>query len=609
MTEPAAVRLIGGEMIEWSDTGHDLPGGEALEALILNSVPAGGDVLLAGPHRAELVGLLLAHCARVTCLLRSLPDATELHGRYGGSGDLTVLCGGLESLSADTVPGPFDAVVAAGGFRRLGTPDGAPLGWADGLRRLTAPLASGGTLVMAVENELGVHRLVDPAPVETADDQWFPPHGIDATVPAGPDALLSALEETAPRSEAAVTGSGTCYAAYPCLEVPTVLLPVRRLADRLPPDGVPAALVSAALDAGFAGRPVLSDPGRLARTSLGQGLGARLAPGWIAVARPAGALPGALVTDGPGPLAVTCELVESRPAGQRWERRLVTAADTVLAGRIARDATRLGGLVPPGRMLDQMLLTACALCDLPTLRGLLRSYANWMSEQPPAAQPFATPDNVVVDEGGPPAAEPHWALLDPSWELAEPVASGVALVRALRGFAGGLLAGGHRHPWPTTLDVDGITSVLLAMAGRRPDRMLLGQAVRLEAEIVAAKNRLPITDRERLVGELERGLLPSPMGVREGSLERERLITELGEARDRAVWLDATLREKEARLLQATEAHAKARAELRVSRAELQALRASTPYRIGRLIVAPKRRAVRLLRGVRTSAGAATRTP
>lgn len=618
MSGSEGVRAIGGEMIEWSDAGQDLPGGAAIEEMILRVVPAGGHVLVAGPHRTGLVDRLVEHCARVTCLLRSLPDAAELHRRHGGRDMFTTLCGDVDGLpgsveAAGPEAGAFDAVVAAGGFGRLNTPDGPALGWAAIMRRLAATLAPGATLVIAVENELGVHRLVEPTPADTADDHWFPPYGIDGTVPASPAELVRAIDE-ATATDAVPTGAAAhrCYAVYPSVEAPAVLLPTGPLSDRLRADGVPAALVAAALDAGFAGRPVLADPARLARTSLANGLGARLAPGWIAVLRPSGPPPGVMVTDGPGPLAVTCELTEpgTGPGTERrWERRPVVGAETVLAGRIARDVGRLAGPVPDGCLLDQLLLTACALCDLPALRGLLRSYAGWMAELPPAAQPFATPGNVVVDDCAVSVSGSGWSLLDPSWELAEPVSGGVALTRALRGFAAGLLAGGHRHPWPTTLDVDGITSVMTTMAGRRPDRAFTGQAIRLEAEIIAARRQLPISDRERLVAELERGVLPSPMGLREALLERERLITELGEARDRSVWLDTRLRATEAKVRQAADKHAKTRAELRATQDRLEALRESTTYRIGRFIVSPKRKALRVLRTVRPSAGAATRIP
>ncbi|MFG2002626.1 hypothetical protein ACGFNU_26055 [Spirillospora sp. NPDC048911] len=573
------VQLVGGEMTGWSDDGGRLPGGAALEDLVLRAVPAGGSALIAGPHRAELVDRLIEHCGRVTCLLRSLPDAQDLGRRHADSARLTVLCGGLDKLGDI---GPFDAVVAAGGLGRLHTPDSAVPAWSDGVERLTRALAPGGVLVIGAENELGVHRLVDPAPADVpgTDEQWHPPHGVDTTVPGDPAELA-----------ARVSGDGAaavrCFAAYPDLAGPGLLVDVDELDRGRAADGVVAVLVAAALTGEVAGGQVLADPRRLARRSLAQGLGARLAPAWIVVVRPGGALPAAVVgDDAPGHWAVSYALT-GREDG--WERAAVRDPGLRTTGRVQREAARLAGPVPGGRLLDELLHRLCAMSDVPGLRRLLQAYAGWLAGQPATARVFATPDNVIVDGD-------RFAVLDPSWELADDEPFDVALALALRRFAARLLGGGHRHPWPTTLDLDGIASTLLAMAGHPGDRVLLGTAVRLEAEIGAARRGLPAAEHARLLAELEAGETGEPLGHREALLARRRLGEELAEARARAEWLDAKLRAKEDELARTKETAEHRRAQVKELKTQLRGIRASKAFKFGRMVTAPPRVARRNLR-------------
>jgi hypothetical protein len=591
MTEQYGVHLVGGEMFDWSDADADRPGGGALEMLVLRVVPPSGHVLVAGPHRDGLVDRLVEHCAQVTCLVRSLPDAQELGRRQAGSGRLTVLCGGLDKLGDAAT---YDAVIAAGGFGPLATPDSSALTWAESLDRLSARLAPGGALVIGVENELGVHRLVDPGQ-DAADDEWLP-RGADTTVPAGPAELVARLRGSGASAE-------RCYAAYPGLVAPTVLIAADRLEERLGSDGASATLISSALGHEFTGRHVLADPRRLARSALSQGLGGRLAPAWIAVVDPAGDLPAGMVCDGgPDHWAATYEL---RGDDGRWERGEVRRPAQRSAGRVLREPARLTGPVPSGRTLEESLLTACALSDVPAVRRLLASYASWLAAQEPGIRAFAMPDNVAVERE-------RFAVLDPSWELAGEVPFELALARGLRRFAAGLVVGGHSHPWPTTLDLDGVAVTLLAMAGHPGDRVLLGQAVELEAEIQAAVRGLSAAEHARLLAELQSGVVREPLGHREALTAQRRLTEELADARARTAWLDRTLKAKETEYAKAAEiAQGKLeelrrqrredqaeikrlRQEVKVKEAQVKALRNSLSHRVGRLATAP----LRALRGV-----------
>jgi hypothetical protein len=251
-----------------------------------------------------------------------------------------------------------------------------------------------------------------------------------------------------------------------------------------------------------------------------------------------------------------------------------------------------------------LVLAACARGDLPRLRGLLRSYTRWLAGQAGQAGPagrtsgpgvlpgslvFADTTNVVVLDG---AGDDRFALLDPSWELVEPVPFRPALARVLRGFALRLMAGGHRHPWPTTLDCDGITITLLAMCGYPGDRGLLGAAVLLEAELTAAREGLPGPDEARLIGDLTQGVPRRPLSHRDALRAVRRLTEEARQERGRADWLDARLRDAET----AIEHGKQLEVECARRQAQLRAIRRSASFRLGRLITFP----VRLARRGRT---------
>ena len=155
----ANVSLIGGEMQNWSDHRPDErpPVGGAVLAHLLTLlaplIPAGGQVLVVGPARRRPGGRAGAGTPRSRCLLRSQPDAEAAAAR-----GIDVLCGTLAKLT-DT--DRYDVVVALDGLDRLCSVEGPQYDWAESLQVLRRSLRPGGTLLLSVENELGVHRLVD----------------------------------------------------------------------------------------------------------------------------------------------------------------------------------------------------------------------------------------------------------------------------------------------------------------------------------------------------------------------------------------------------------------------------------------------------------------
>jgi len=530
MTEPG---LIGAEMLEWSD---EPVGGDVLAELIRHVIAPGARVLLAGPHATHLTDVLADRCTELTCVVRGLPDATELAARYPEH--VTVLCGSFDKLGD---VGPFDAVVALDGLDRLTSAGGYVPAWGELADRLAAALAPGGVLLLGLANRLGLHRLLpglaaqgpgQPRSDVGTDAAWPLPDGVR---PATPGQMLAALTERG-------LAAGACYGGYPHPYRPSVLVDITAIGRHA------TAIVRATGGA----RPVVE-----------AGLGAQLAPAWIVVAQRGVRGPGwpeALVADG---LGRWCVVYEERGGGRRLLR---TGTGPLRHGPLSRDPAALAGPVPGGFTLAEVMVAACEDADLPLIRELMASYAGWLDAC--GASPFATMDNVLAVE--------H-ALVDTSWSWDRPVAAELVLARAIRRFVTRLLAEGRRHPWPRGYGADAICGALHAMAARPADPATLEAGLRLEAEITALTGSVPID--ENLVH------LRRPDG-------------DLKQARDRAAvleeqrrWLMKRLDKTEANLRKRSADLATTRDQLNATKSTLRAVRRSTSFKLGRALTRPFRRA------------------
>jgi SAM-dependent methyltransferase len=428
------IEMIGGEMPSFTE---DRPrAGGALFGFLAERLPAGVEVLIAGPHADELIDAVATR-AKVTCLVRSEPEANELDARGHA-----VLCGTLPKLP---VAERFDVVVALDGLGRLCSAEEAQLDWNDSLQALKRVLRPGGTLLLAVENELGIHRLVDPITATSGqnDSEWRPLGEFD-TKPGNPTRLAGRLAAEG----LAIDWLG---AAWPVPEAPTLIATPNALQDG--PADVLAAVAAGAVGQAYAEKPVLSDPRRLAQAAVRGGLGPEFAAAWVVVAhrapRPSAVLAIPPVLSGDGPV------VELAPGPDgAWQRRVLHAA--------GRDRAVLNGPLPVGRLLEELLLAASLRHDLPVLRRLL---TDWH-----ATQPGATADNVVVHHD-------TYALLDPSVPPQTDV---------IRRFAQTLLSGGYAHPWPAATDLPTLTSILHGAAGL-PD----------DVPAIPADEELPLPDSRR----------------------------------------------------------------------------------------------------------------
>ncbi len=457
------ITMIGGEMPEYAE--QHPPADGPLYRHLLDRLPTGIRVLVAGPHHTGLIRAL-ADRREVTCLLRSRPDAEALP-------DVDVLCGTLSKL---TETDRYDVVVALDGVGRLVSPEDTPLDWAESVRVLKRALRPGGTLLLAVENKLGVHRLVDPgtATADPAADAWTP-LGEFSGEPGRPDRLTTVLGAEGLPVTSLMSG-------WPSLRRPSLLATPEAL--RYGPLDALSAFAAHATAGAYAEIPVLSDPRRLAAASVRRGIGAELAPVWLVTAQraarpsPALPLPPVLFASPDASSPVVTELL-STPDG--WLRRPVNGPAEPL---------------PAGHLLEERLLTAALGHDLPQLRRLL---TGWMTELPMAAA-----GNVLVDGE-------RFTILDP----------GVPeLPDALARFAHTLLDGGYHHPWPGVTDVVRLIAVLAGAAG-----------VSAPPDISEMSVSIGRREQEAQLTELRQRLADAEERTRFFEVELEKREAELGRAK------------------------------------------------------------------------------
>ncbi|MEU4232463.1 hypothetical protein AB0F17_49895 [Nonomuraea sp. NPDC026600] len=569
---PENIRLIGGEMLLWSDSSHTSGvtdwRGVALE-LVRRLLPVETDkaawaeegtrchewaraeersrrdewarVLLVGPHPRGLVDEVVARSSSVAVLLRSYPDACALAERHPG---MAVHCGRLSALPTEET---YDLVLALDGLRRTHSAEEVAPPWRESLGLLAARVAPGGRFVLSVSNDLGIDRFVEARPADRAgaDDHWEP-HGFDQGYPDGSGALDDELA-------AAGLVPERCYAAYPGRAAPRALL-ARELLGRDLPDALTVPLSARGGD-----RMLVADPLRLTRLVFRHGLGEQLAPVWVTTAtRP----PIASTAPAASSAAAACSapaasVAVSLPLGLVEEGHAVHEVTRSTTRQLPDGVERA---IPGGRVVEEVLVEACAREDVRAVRDLLAELGGWVETGGDAAA-----DNLVWDGE-------RFAAIHPVPVQPDRPADRVVLCRVLWRFAVRLLAAGHHHPWPWPRQAEQLALTLCGMAGRPCDQADLDLARKLDAELgqPAELSEAAPTYRD-LLGA------------------RDRLTDQLTAALARVSRLETKLTYRERELL-------RARGRLRKSQRKSAAYRRTLGYRLSRRLARPRKVARRVLR-------------
>lgn len=578
-------RLVGGEMLDWSDLIEDSSSGVAAPLLgcVLRSAGPLTRVLVLGAQASHLVEQL-PDGAAIDLLVRGLPDARKLASTTRLRSGVTVYCGGLDRFET---PGSYDLIIALGTPSDFLTPDSVGLGHGELLGRLGGWLSVNGTLIATVDNELGFDKQfrMQIRDAYDRDDQWHR----GAT---GFEDRALYYRELAGALDSADLVPDRVYAAFPAASSLSMLI-ASNAVDDPSVASTAAALAARMVQSHFSSQPALVNAYDTLIRLFEGGLTMEFAPLWIVVARPAAVATAAGSTD----RASLPGLMSSEDAGRgewralttlqwqdgQWTHRArpVLALSEMRERRVLRDYKELPLKVPEGPTLEALLRRLCATGSVAPVRALVQRYAAWLADAqawPDGAtggRLFAVPSNVVVTDSG-------LECLDRSWFWTAALDLDVLIVRGLRDFAGRLLRSGVEHPWTPDISPDALTQTLAAMAGVEWRSSLVVVVARVEAELETVVHGGDASfEAHAYARNLEGGASQyassgGPLrGYREALASSGRLAQALQEREGQVTWLEATLRARDIRVGEMT--------------GTLAAIRRSLSYRMGRAITWPMR--------------------
>jgi hypothetical protein len=594
----SGARLVGGEMLQWSDLDSGVSPGVSRELLrrLFPSVPSRGRVLTVGPRASRCFEDAPAG-TEFDVLVRALPDARHMSTVAQLRGGITVYCGSLDRFDP---PVTYDLVVALDSPAALCSPDSEGLGHRDIMQRFAKWLTPNGQLVLILENDLGFENLFRlRARDDNTDAAWYRgARGFDHRplyYREVDDVLASAgLSRTA------------MYAAFPAIDE-VGLLVSRECVEEQPLAETAAALAARIEATHFSDRPALVDPSDLASRLFESHQVLPLASAWVLLGRLTSAEPAPDPTELPALLAA--EDV-GRPQWQalrsvervdgRWQQRLapVVPAMESREGRLVRDFRLLSAVLIPGMTLEAALRKAATAHDVSQIRELVVRYASWLRGEPAGAGPaddgdgdprfFAVPSNLVLAEG-------TIAVLDPTWRLSQRLPDDIVLIRGLRDFARRLLRSGSEHPWAPDINPDRLTQTLAAMAAVDVTTRAIDTVARTEAEVdLALEGGDAVSESVAYARNLDvgRSQFVSQSGparaYREALTLSGRLAQALDDRESQVEWLQLTVRARDRQ----------------VGDLERQqsSLRGSASFKIGRFFTWPARGLVSLVRRMMLSA-------
>jgi hypothetical protein len=572
---PGHVRLIGGEMLLWSDLEPEV-GVTARSPLLLPAVdrlmPGRGRVLVLGLHQLELLERLAGEHTDIDVVVRGWKDADALAHDTGHLPNVHIHCGDAGRLPATA---RYELVVALAGVDAIMTPDGLALDAQALLDRLIEFVADDGRLLVALENPFGLDRIISAQTrlERDASSDWpRPGRGF-----GGPS-----LRDVDARFAEAGFRITERLCLYPAPADPAIAVIPAALED--PSSAAELAdLLGYVVEQAMSERPTVMDPFATVEAAVLAGFGDRLSPGWLLVAdRGAVAVPardesiGLMVDTGVDPYwAVVTRIV----TGPEHIARVTGESGLLAQRRVQRDVGLLNRGVIPGESLQRRWLRIIGSGALHELRTSVRSYWSWLQQQAATGGEdyeravFAFPSNLVVLDG--------LQLADSSWRMSTRVAPEVLFAMHVRRFVATLLRGGYPHPWSASATVDHLTITFGAFVGLDLGGRLL-EATHLEAELLATLSNLSPEGEmglaTALLGEYAApGSLSGPysLGHRESMIAVSRLGRETEELHARIEWLEGRVAARELQLR---------REERRLAR-----MRKSLSFRIGRAITWPGR--------------------
>lgn len=423
-----AMRLDRGAMQNWSDLDElGAPASPALRRVVADLAADGGRILVVGPAAVDLVTELAAVAEHLTVVTRSIPDAARYTDAMAERDTVDVVCGDIAHL--DVPIGTYDVVLALADLSTVASLETTTLTWRQIFDAVVAHVAPGGRLALAVENELGLHRMTSLRSRYTSNDNgaWNVVATFDTTRPRTRAQLNEVL------SDGALTGAQVAD-LLPTWDERTI---VARGMENASPQAT--LLLESLTLASPALRRLGADPTRITRAAVLAGRVADMPSGWLVVA---GAAP-----------AAGASIIASTASGEA-----VTYREE--ADGLVEDEGRRFTLPVAGEHFGELALDACASGDAATFRSLVQQWWTWAQEQAvdgalDAAHVDLRFDNLMTDGTGfvPVVQGRTSAPVDlAAWTA---ICDFVAVVRAR----------GSRHLWPAATDDRTMAATIGAMAG------------------------------------------------------------------------------------------------------------------------------------------------
>lgn len=445
------MRLERGAMQNWSDLSNGgASASVAVRELLAEVLKGVHTAVVVGPIAMDLVTEIAEMVDELTIVARSIPDCAAYAEALGGRSGVEVICGDLVHL--DKPLGTFDAVISLGDLARVPSLEDEAPTWRAVFDTLVAARNPDGRFLVAVENELGLHRITSLRSRYTVNDNsaWDVTSTFDGSRPRTIEALRDVIGEALPNGAQVAcvlpTWDEHTLLAWGCEGFET---PARRLLDVL-------TLSSPAL------RRLGADPTRVTRAAVMAGRVAQLASGWLVVS---------------GLPARDASIVASTTSG---------TTQTYRAGEVDLD--------PGAALFGEQLLDACAAGDSARLRTLLAAWWSALQSQEVdgqldtahADQRF---DNLLVSDdvftavaSAPRPSSAH----DAAWD-------------AVADFVHVINARGARHPWPAAMDARTMAATMGAMAGLEPCENLTERLGSARSQL-----DLPAPDVSGLLAVIER---------------------------------------------------------------------------------------------------------
>lgn len=585
------MKLLGGESIDWSSRlepyalDEDQDGTEILLRQVLRDMGDGKKALAVGVVHPETIEFLASRYETVDVLTPSVSNGERVERRCSALGNVSVSCGAPERYQTSD---RYDLIIAAAGLSSTTTPDSGIQSEQALIELVLSWRDSDSTVVLGIDNHFGLDQFIYGASYEYApegDRHW--PRGRNAESPVN----MQALDDLVDKSGASTS---RLFAVYGGLSNASVLADSSSL---LPP--VDRFLVESA-SRSYAAKwssQTLCDPYSNARGVVGiSGLGLQIAPAWLLVLGSddfATDLPNALVV--PSQRAdLALPALEYSAEKQRWSSS-VDGGDRAVNHSVSTIADEWYRFLDAG---DREYFAT-------SFKKFVDFVMNVLNDKNKTA--FAIPTNIATNVDG------SLGLIDSRLECFFSVDQLTAITMNVRRFASDVVASGSRHLWESDLSPNEL-AVRIALTGGLDISRSLEGATELEIELAqvfdgAMKEDAPLM-RAKLTENYARrstarvgdsATFRNQINAELYATELVKSNQELGRQVKAARQVTAVLRSEISSLKEAQQKKQelfikqknraeKNRGKIVELKQDLNSLKQSRAYRLGRLIAAPKRR-------------------